>query len=137
MYMIGWTGDYGDPDNFYSAFYGPGGSDDINWNPPELNALLEKGRAAVTQAEKAKIYAQIHEMTYKANYRIPIVHSQPLGGARTYVKGWIANPLGTGALNGVSVPARSNSWRGSTICSHSGLPGLGLGRPPSTQSVCL
>ncbi|GGO30228.1 ABC transporter substrate-binding protein [Deinococcus humi] len=106
IYMIGWTGDYGDPDNFYSAFYGPGGSDDINWNPPELNALLEKGRATVARDDKAKIYAQIQEMTYNANYRIPIVHSQPLGAARTYVKGWIANPLGTGALNNVSVPGK-------------------------------
>ena len=106
MYMIGWTGDYGDPDNFYSAFYGPGGSDDINWNPAELNTLLEKGRAAVTKEDKAKIYAQIHEMTYNANYRIPIVHSQPFGAARTYVKGWIANPLGTGALNNVSVTGK-------------------------------
>lgn len=60
----------------------------------------------MTKEDKAKIYAQIHEMTYNANYRIPIVHSQPFGAARTYVKGWIANPLGTGALNNVSVTGK-------------------------------
>lgn len=45
MYMIGWTGDYGDPDNFYSAFYGPGGSDDINWNPADGTQYLAGERA--------------------------------------------------------------------------------------------
>ncbi|MDP9762813.1 MULTISPECIES: ABC transporter substrate-binding protein [Deinococcus] len=103
MYMIGWTGDYGDPDNFYGAYYGPNGSSDINWNPAELQTLLEKGRAAVAQADRAKFYAQIHEMTYKANYRLPIVHSSPLAAARTYVKGWTPSPLGSEAFNKISL----------------------------------
>ncbi|WP_034384299.1 ABC transporter substrate-binding protein [Deinococcus sp. YIM 77859] len=106
MYMIGWTGDYGDPDNFYSAYYGPGGSDDINWNPAELVRLLDQGRAAVSQADKAKVYAQIHEITYKANYRIPVVHSQPLAAARSYVKGWVPSPLGSEAFNNISVAGK-------------------------------
>ncbi|BDP41450.1 ABC transporter substrate-binding protein [Deinococcus aetherius] len=103
MYMIGWTGDYGDPDNFYSAYYGATASDDINWNPPQLQRLLEQGRAAVSQADKAKIYSQIHEITYNANYRIPVVHSQPLAAARTYVKGWVPSPLGSEPFNSISV----------------------------------
>lgn len=103
MYMIGWTGDYGDPDNFYGAYYGANASDDINWNPPQLQTLLERGRAAVSQADKAKIYSQIHEITYKAAYRIPVVHSQPLAAARTYVKGWVPSPLGSEAFNTISL----------------------------------
>ncbi|WP_019585610.1 ABC transporter substrate-binding protein [Deinococcus apachensis] len=103
MYMIGWTGDYGDPDNFYSAYYGPTASDDINWNPAQLEKLLEQGRAAVSQADKAKAYAQIHDITYKANYRIPVVHSNPLAAARTYVKGWVPSPLGSEAFNNISL----------------------------------
>ena len=103
MYMIGWTGDYGDPDNFYGAYYGQNGSSDINWNPPELQTLLDKGRAAVNQAERAKYYAQIHEITYKANYRLPIAHSSPLGAARSYVKGWVPSPLGSEAFNKITL----------------------------------
>ncbi|ACO45908.1 ABC transporter substrate-binding protein [Deinococcus deserti] len=106
MYMIGWTGDYGDPDNFYGAYYGPNGSSDINWNPPEVQALLERGRAAVGKAEKAKVYAQLHELTYKAAYRIPMVHSNPLAAARSYVKGWIPSPLGSEAFNTISVDGK-------------------------------
>ncbi|ADV68050.1 ABC transporter substrate-binding protein [Deinococcus maricopensis] len=106
MYMIGWTGDYGDPDNFYAAYYGPTASDDSNWRPAALDKLLEQGRAAVGQAAKAKIYAQIHEITYKGNVRIPVVHSQPLAAARTYVKGWIPSPLGSEAFNTITLTGK-------------------------------
>lgn len=103
MYMIGWTGDYGDPDNFYGAYYGPNASEDIGYSNPQLNALLEKGRATTMQAAKAAIYAQIHDITYKAAYRIPVVHSQPLSAARSYVKGWVPSPLGNETFNNISL----------------------------------
>ncbi|EYB67616.1 extracellular solute-binding protein [Deinococcus phoenicis] len=106
MYMIGWTGDYGDPDNFYSAYYGPNAGDDINWKSPQLDRLLEQGRAAVTKAEKAKVYAQVHDITYTANYRLPVAHSQPLAAARSYVKGWVPSPLGSEAFNNISVAGK-------------------------------
>ncbi len=94
MFLYGWSGDYGDPDNFYSAFYGPGGSDDTGYDPPELAALLKKGRAAVGQTAKAKIYAQVQQLTYAADVRLPIVHGVAPAAARTYVKNWITGPLG-------------------------------------------
>ena len=103
MYMIGWTGDYGHPDNFYSAYYGPNGSSDIGYNSVQIQSLLEKGRAAKTEAERKTIYAQIHELTYKATYRIPVVHSQPLAAARNYVKGWVPSPLGSEPFNTISL----------------------------------
>ena len=106
MYMIGWIGDYGDPDNFYGAYYGENASKDINWNPPEIQKLLEQGRAATTQAAKAKVYAQIHELTYNAGYRLPIAHSQPLAAARSYVKGWVPSPLGIEAFNTIDISGK-------------------------------
>ncbi|WP_291429999.1 ABC transporter substrate-binding protein [Deinococcus sp.] len=106
MYMIGWTGDYGDPDNFYGAYYGSNASDDINWNPANVETLLQQGRAAATQDAKAKIYGQLHELTYNAAYRVPIVHSQPLAAARSYVKGWVPSPLGSEPFNSITVTGK-------------------------------
>ena len=104
MYLYGWSGDYNDPDNFYSAFYGDTGSDDIGFNPGNIVGILAKGRAATTQATKAKQYQQLHELTYNANVRLPLVHSVAPAVARTYVKGWVLGPLSTvGALNLISV----------------------------------
>ncbi|NTX99620.1 ABC transporter substrate-binding protein [Deinococcus sp. JMULE3] len=106
MYMIGWTGDYGDPDNFYGAYYGSNASDDINWNPANVETLLQQGRAANTQAAKTKVYQQLHEITYNAAYRIPMVHSNPLAAARSYVKGWTPSPLGSEPFNTISVGSK-------------------------------
>ena len=106
MYMIGWTGDYGDPDNFYAAYYGPSASDDINYKSDQLNSLLDQGRAAVGKDAKAKYYSQIQDITYKAGYRIPIVHSQPLAAERSYVKGWVPSPLGSEAFNKITITGK-------------------------------
>lgn len=104
MYMIGWTGDYGDPDNFYAAYYGgTEATKDSGWNPPEVDRLLAQGVAATSQADKAKAYAKLHELTYNAAVRVPVVHSQPLAAARSYVKGWIPSPLGSEAFNKITV----------------------------------
>ncbi|MCD0158426.1 MULTISPECIES: ABC transporter substrate-binding protein [unclassified Deinococcus] len=106
MYMIGWTGDYGDPDNFYGAYYGSNASDDINWNPANVETLLQQGRAAATQEAKAKVYSQLHEITYNAAYRVPMVHSNPLAAARSYVKGWVPSPLGSEPFNTITVTGK-------------------------------
>ncbi len=104
MYMIGWTGDYGDPDNFYAAYYGgTEATQDSGYNPPAVDKLLAQGVAAVSQADKAKAYSQLHEITYNAAVRIPVVHSQPLAAARTYVKGWVPSPLGNEAFNKITL----------------------------------
>ncbi|PYE49879.1 ABC transporter substrate-binding protein [Deinococcus yavapaiensis] len=107
MYMIGWTGDYGDPDNFYSAYYGSANAAaDSGFNPTNISQLMDKARSATSQADKAKLYAQVHELTYEANVRLPIVHSRPLAAARTYVKGWVPSPLGSEPFNTISVDGK-------------------------------
>jgi peptide/nickel transport system substrate-binding protein len=56
-FMLGWTGDYGDPDNFYYAHFGPGSTKDIgNWKNDQVFKLLDQGRATADKAERAKIY---------------------------------------------------------------------------------
>ena len=92
MYMIGWTGPYASPYNFYSAFYGPSASLDTGYQNPRLDDLLARAASAGSRTESAKAYAQLHEITYGAGVRIPIVHARPLAAARTYVKGWEPGP---------------------------------------------
>lgn len=92
MYMIGWTGPYASPYNFYYTYYGDESSADSNYSNPKISELLKQASASGNRAAQAKAYSQIHQITYDANVRIPIVHSQPLGAARSYVKGWQPGP---------------------------------------------
>lgn len=95
-FMLGWTGDYGDPDNFYYAHFGPGSTQDLgNWKNEQVFKLLEQGRASGDRAERAKIYAQIDEILHQEAVRIPIVHSQPLLAKRKNLNNWTPSPLST------------------------------------------
>jgi peptide/nickel transport system substrate-binding protein len=102
-FMLGWTGDYSDPDTFYYPHFGPGSTKDIgNWKNEQLFTLLDKGRATNDKAERSKIYKQIDELLYTEAVRIPIVHSQPLLAKRKSVSGWTPSPLGSEPLDEVT-----------------------------------
>lgn len=95
-FMMGWTGDYGDPDNFYYAHFGPGATADLGgWKNQQVFKLLDQGRATEDKAERAKIYAQVDEILSKEAVRLPIVHSQPLLAKRKNLRGWTPSPLGS------------------------------------------
>ena len=102
-FMLGWTGDYGDPDSFYYPHFGTGATADIgNWKNEQLFKLLDQVRATQDKAEQIKIYQQVDELLYKEAVRLPIVHSKPLLAKRKTVKGWIPSPLGSEPLGEVS-----------------------------------
>ena len=103
MFQIGLIGDYGDPDYFYGALYNPTSTNDIGWDAPQVGQLLEQARAGLTREARAKAYAQAHELTYAAGFRIPLVHSQSVAAARSYVKGWVLSPLSSEPYNMISV----------------------------------
>lgn len=95
-FMLGWTGDYGDPDSFYYPHFGPGSTDDIgNWTNERVFKLLDQGRAAQDNATRAKTYAEVGQILHREVLRLPIVHSQPLLAKRKALAGWVPSPLGS------------------------------------------
>ncbi|MGC1307946.1 MAG: ABC transporter substrate-binding protein [Phormidesmis sp.] len=98
-FMLGWTGDYGDPDNFLYAHFGPGATQDLgNYQNPEMFELLNKARVASEKPEREELYKEVDALVFDEALRIPIVHSQPLLAKRTSVKGWDPSPLGSEAF---------------------------------------
>ncbi|EYB69280.1 dipeptide ABC transporter substrate-binding protein [Deinococcus phoenicis] len=102
MYMIGWTGQYGTPANFYDAFYGPGGTRDSGFDNQPLQDLLVRASAAKSKGQQTALYAQVHELTNAASVRIPVVHSRPLCAARTALSGWVPNPANSEPFSTIS-----------------------------------
>ncbi|EDX85700.1 Bacterial extracellular solute-binding protein, family 5 [Synechococcus sp. PCC 7335] len=93
-FMLGWTGDYGDPDNFLYAHFGPGATQDLgDYQNPELFDLLEQARINSDPAEREALYQQADALIFEEALRIPIVHSQPLLAKRAEVDGWEPSPF--------------------------------------------
>ncbi len=102
-YMLGWTGDYADPDNFYTPLIGPGTTKETGYNNPKLFALLDEARKAPSKARKGELYGQVAEILFDDIVKMPIVHSRPLLARRTVLEGWIPGPLGSEPLIDVFV----------------------------------
>ena len=93
---MGWTGEYGDPDNFYYSHFGPNATGDLGrWKNNQILRLLENGRKTQNQDARARIYRQVDKILFEEAVRIPIVHSQPLLGKRANIQGWKPSPLGS------------------------------------------
>ncbi|HEY9630935.1 MAG TPA: ABC transporter substrate-binding protein [Coleofasciculaceae cyanobacterium] len=95
-YMLGWTGDYGDPDNFLYYHFSPSGTKDIgDWKSDRVTQLLEDARQDSRETERAKMYAEVDKIIYEEAVRVPIVHSEPLLAQRANISGWQPSPLAT------------------------------------------
>jgi peptide/nickel transport system substrate-binding protein len=77
MYMLGWGGDNGDPDNFTGYFFA-GGAEPIareGWYQNlELAELLQKAVTLPSQAEREPLYKEADKMLHDDAARIWLVH---------------------------------------------------------------
>ncbi|MBW4693988.1 MAG: ABC transporter substrate-binding protein [Lyngbya sp. HA4199-MV5] len=95
-FMLGWTGDYGDPDNFLYYHFGANSTADLgNWKNDRLFQLLDQARKTSDQSARGKLYAQVDAILHQEVLRLPIVHSQPLLAKRKTIDGWVPSPLGS------------------------------------------
>lgn len=102
-FMLGWTGDYADPDNFLYAHFSPGATQDLgDYQNSELFDLLNQARVATDGEERQNLYQQVDEIVFDEALRIPVVHSQPLLAKRASVQGWEPGPLANERFSAIS-----------------------------------
>jgi peptide/nickel transport system substrate-binding protein len=104
LYMLGWTGDNGDPDNFVCYFFcTPGASREGFYSNKPLADLLLRAATLPTQAERAKLYQQAEQMIHDDVARIFIANATPPLAFLKKVKGYVPNPTGTEFFNTVEI----------------------------------
>lgn len=97
--LMGWTGDNGDPDNFFSILLScaasDAGSNYSKWCHPEFDAILREATATTDQAKRIELYKKAQEILYREQPVFNIAHAQVFMPVRTEVKNYIVDPLGT------------------------------------------
>jgi dipeptide transport system substrate-binding protein len=77
--MFGWSGDNGDPDNFFMPLLGcdavKGGGNTARWCHKEFNDLITRAAQTVKQADRAKLYEQAQVIVKEEAPWITIAHS--------------------------------------------------------------
>src|ERR1700733_4886462 len=105
--QYGWTGDNGDPDNFFFLERCVDGKPVNNnipkWCNTEFNDLLVKARVVPDQAERAKLYQRMQEIEHEEAPELLVAHSTVFEAMRANVTGYKQSPLGTHEFEGVDL----------------------------------
>jgi peptide/nickel transport system substrate-binding protein len=94
VYLLGWTGDYGDADNFIGTFFqipqkAWGTTDHPN---QEVMDLLNQGEAETDEAAREEIYMNANRAIMDWLPGVPYAHSEPALGFAANVTGYIPSP---------------------------------------------
>jgi len=105
--MLGWTGDNGDPDNFF-FLHGceaarPGGQNLSKWCNKEFDSRLEKARTLADVKERTKLYQEMQQIEKDDAPDFKIAHSVVYEVMRKEVGGYKQSPFGSHQFNGVDL----------------------------------
>lgn len=100
LYLLGWTGDNGDPDNFMFALLDKtnaikGSAQNVAfYKSDKVHDILAQAQSELDQAKRTALYEEAQVLIHEDAPWVPLVHSTPPIAARKYVKGFIPHPTG-------------------------------------------
>jgi len=104
MYLVGWTGDFGDPDNFIGTFFrtpqDAWGNFPASWG---IYKLLNKALQETNLKRRVKEYQQANRLIMKYLPGVPYAHSSPALGFKQTVHGYKPSPVSLEPFSIVSI----------------------------------
>ena len=102
IFFLGWTGDYGDPDNFVGTFFRTP-QDVWGFDNPEIFDALTKARDTQDIAERTKLYEAANKLIMDFLPGVPYVHTQPALAFAPGVTGYTPSPVSIESFAKVSL----------------------------------
>ena len=119
LYMLGWGGDNGDPDNFLNYFFGFSPEDKVGDDPAawvkspaaregwyantDVAYKLYQASILPDQAEREALYMEVEQMLHDDIARLWIAHNNTPLVFSSAVEGYIPQPVGADLFEGVTV----------------------------------
>jgi peptide/nickel transport system substrate-binding protein len=100
--LIGWTGDYADPDNFIGTFF-QGFNPSFGERDAVLDSLLNRAEQEVNLKKRVALYQQANRRIAQTVPGVPYAHSLPALGMQKRVQGYFTSPIGTDDFVTVSI----------------------------------
>jgi peptide/nickel transport system substrate-binding protein len=102
VYLYGWTGDYGDPDDFAGVFFR---TPQKQWgfNNPAIFNILTKARDESNLSKRIALYKQAQNMLMKFLPGVPYVHTSPALAFDKNVHGYVPSPVDIQYFSSVSI----------------------------------
>ena len=100
--LIGWTGDYADPDNFVGVFF-QGQKPQWGFNNPKLFAALDAAEVEPDTAKRETLYQDVNKMIMDFLPGVPYAHSKPALAFAANVSGFEPSPTTNESFASVSI----------------------------------
>ncbi len=105
-FMLGWTGDNGDADNFIYTLLDEDNIGSNNYSyfkNAETHKLLIQAQSETDEDVRIELYKKAQEIIHDEAPWVPLAHSTPLLAAKAEVKGFLPHPTGSDKLLNVSI----------------------------------
>jgi peptide/nickel transport system substrate-binding protein len=102
LHLLGWTGDYGDADNFIGVFFQtPTGQ--FGFENQQLFDLLDRAEAETDPEARVGLYEDANRMIMEFLPGVPYVHTKPALAFTAAVTGYTPSPVSLEAFSAVSI----------------------------------
>ena len=100
--LLGWTGDFGDPDNFVGTFFR---TKQKAWGPlePSIYSDLEAARAEADEDARTALYEAVNKKIMEFLPGVPYVHTKPALAFAKGVEGYVPSPVSIEDFSKVSM----------------------------------
>jgi peptide/nickel transport system substrate-binding protein len=102
LYLLGWTGDFGDPDNFVGTFFRTA-QPAWGFDNPEIFNALEKARTDADLDKRTEDYKAANKLIMDFLPGVPYVHTQPALAFKKNVRGYVPSPVSLESFATVTV----------------------------------
>jgi peptide/nickel transport system substrate-binding protein len=95
VFLLGWTGDFGDPDNFVGTFFR---TPQLQWGTIDndqmdgVQKLLEQARVETDEAKRTELYQEANRQIMTILPGVPYAHSKPALAFQANVSGYVPSP---------------------------------------------
>jgi peptide/nickel transport system substrate-binding protein len=104
MHIIGWSGDYGDPDNFIGTFFGRPKPQFGNFRDEKIQKELAEALRLSDQTQREALYKQANADVMTALPGLPYVHTKPTIAFKKGVTGYVPSPVNNEDFATVTMP---------------------------------
>ena len=102
LYLLGWTGDFGDPDNFIGTFF-QDPQKAWGFENPEIHDILDEAEAETDLEAREGLYQDANRLIMDFLPGVPYVHTEPALAFHANVTGYQPSPVSLESFATVSI----------------------------------
>jgi len=93
LYLLGWTGDFGDPDNFIGTFFQEPNQPAWGFDNPDIHNCLDEAEQETDAGARTALYEECNRLIMDLLPGVPYVHTKPALAFAADVSGYVPSPV--------------------------------------------